>query len=213
MANKLKNLSVTSVDLVDQGANPDAHIRLFKRKEKSGEADPDMGLFRKFAHWLKNGYADAADPDVKEGVEKDARAFNASLGREGMQCVTNEAAECCYALLDSFCSILHDDALDIGRKKALMSQSLDEFVETVQSAAGEWAAGKKMRHSNEDGTGASEPVAQMEAMEKLLGEHGLDGGALGESQDGKIEKEEMDTMQMDKGKMMPEERSVWKDCL
>ncbi len=34
---KLKNLSVTSVDLVDQGANPDAYIRLFKRKEDEPE--------------------------------------------------------------------------------------------------------------------------------------------------------------------------------
>lgn len=33
MAAKLKKLSVTSVDLVDQGANPDAHICLFKRAE------------------------------------------------------------------------------------------------------------------------------------------------------------------------------------
>lgn len=33
MAAKLKKLSVTSVDLVDQGANPDAHVCLFKRAE------------------------------------------------------------------------------------------------------------------------------------------------------------------------------------
>lgn len=34
MAYTLKNLKITSTDLVDQGANPDAHVRLFKR---SGE--------------------------------------------------------------------------------------------------------------------------------------------------------------------------------
>lgn len=33
MAAKLKNLKVTKVDFVDQGANPDAHIKLFKRKD------------------------------------------------------------------------------------------------------------------------------------------------------------------------------------
>ncbi len=37
MATKLKGLKITSTDLVDQGANPDAHIRLFKRKDDSGE--------------------------------------------------------------------------------------------------------------------------------------------------------------------------------
>ncbi len=54
MASKLKDLSITSVDLVDQGANPDAHIRLFKRKEDGPEqeTDPDTGLFEKFTRWL-----------------------------------------------------------------------------------------------------------------------------------------------------------------
>ena len=34
MATKLKHLKVKKVDFVDEGANPDAHIRLFKRKDK-----------------------------------------------------------------------------------------------------------------------------------------------------------------------------------
>lgn len=33
MATKLKHLKVKKVDFVDEGANPDAHIRLFKRKD------------------------------------------------------------------------------------------------------------------------------------------------------------------------------------
>ena len=33
MATKLKNLKVKKVDFVDEGANPDAHIELFKRKD------------------------------------------------------------------------------------------------------------------------------------------------------------------------------------
>ncbi len=42
MATKLKNLKVTKVDFVDQGANPDAHIMLFKsRNGGSGTKDGD----------------------------------------------------------------------------------------------------------------------------------------------------------------------------
>ncbi|MCL2416029.1 MAG: hypothetical protein FWD01_04360 [Defluviitaleaceae bacterium] len=37
MATKLEDLEITSTDLVDQGANPDARIRLFKKKSKSGK--------------------------------------------------------------------------------------------------------------------------------------------------------------------------------
>ncbi len=41
MATKLKNLKVKKVDFVDEGANPDAHIKLFKRKEKEGQSKKD----------------------------------------------------------------------------------------------------------------------------------------------------------------------------
>ena len=40
MATKLKNLKVKKVDFVDEGANPDAHIELFKRKDGKPEEDP-----------------------------------------------------------------------------------------------------------------------------------------------------------------------------
>ena len=33
MATKLKNLKIKKVDFVDEGANPDAHIRMVKRKD------------------------------------------------------------------------------------------------------------------------------------------------------------------------------------
>lgn len=43
MAAKLKDLSVTSVDLVDQGANPDAYICLFKRDAPETAEGTDTG--------------------------------------------------------------------------------------------------------------------------------------------------------------------------
>ena len=33
MAAKLKNLKIRKVDFVDEGANPDAHIKMIKRKD------------------------------------------------------------------------------------------------------------------------------------------------------------------------------------
>lgn len=39
------------------GIPPDAHIRLFKRREDVPETDPDIGLFRKFAHWFSKGFS------------------------------------------------------------------------------------------------------------------------------------------------------------
>jgi len=58
VANKLKDLKITSTDLVEQGANPDAYIRLFKRKGKVSKSDEaetfqenlDEKLLRKVAN-------------------------------------------------------------------------------------------------------------------------------------------------------------------
>ena len=44
MARRLKNLAVKKVDFVDQGANPDAHIRLFKRRDGAGEGKGAAGI-------------------------------------------------------------------------------------------------------------------------------------------------------------------------
>ena len=208
MATKLKNLSVTSVDLVDRGANPDAHIRLFKRGEQPQETDPDMGLFQKFLRWLKKGFEDATGTDGQEenpvdDVEKEAQTFGASLNREQMRHVTSEMFDNCYALSDSFCSILCDDTLDAEKKKALMLQSLDEFAETVKGAVGAWAAGKQMDTPQSE-AGIQKSTAQQEALAKLLGQYNL-GDDPTQPQSGKIEKEVVDTMKIDKSKMTPEE--------
>ena len=211
MATKLKNLSVTSVDLVDRGANPDAHIRLFKRGEQPQETDPDMGLFQKFLRWLKKGFEDATGTDGQEenpvdDVEKEAQTFGASLNREQMRHVTSEMFDNCYALSDSFCSILCDDTLDAEKKKALMLQSLDEFAETVKGAVGAWAAGKQMDTPQSE-AGIQKSTAQQEALAKLLGQYNL-GDDPTQPQSGKIEKEVVDTMKIDKSKMNPEEQAT-----
>lgn len=41
MAAKLKNLKIRKVDFVDEGANPDAHIGLMKRKDADAQVPED----------------------------------------------------------------------------------------------------------------------------------------------------------------------------
>ena len=44
MATKLKNLKIRKVDFVDEGANPDAHIRMLKRRGIGGRTgDYEIG--------------------------------------------------------------------------------------------------------------------------------------------------------------------------
>ncbi len=49
MANKLKDLKITSTDLVTAGANPDAHIRLFKRRDAPQDGEPSESFIQKIA--------------------------------------------------------------------------------------------------------------------------------------------------------------------
>ena len=44
MATKLKNLRISKVDFVDEGANPDAHIKLTKSKGERGSPQERMAI-------------------------------------------------------------------------------------------------------------------------------------------------------------------------
>lgn len=192
MATKLKNLSVTSVDLVDAGANPDAHVRLFKRRDAEPEHDPDTSLFRKFAAWLAKSFQDAAGPDSEAAVEnsagpveKEAQTFSDNIAREQLRAVTNEVFDNCCALSDSFCSILCDSDISTENKETMLLQSLDEFAQAVRAAAGQWANGRK----------ASKPQEEAGIQKSTI-----------QKPEGK--KEETDTMKIDKSKMTPEEAAT-----
>lgn len=217
MATKLKNLSVTSVDLVDRGANPDAHVRLFKRKDPAPESDPNTGLFQKFAEWLVKGFRDATTPggegsgivESPEGaVEKEAQTFSDNITREQLREVTGEMFDNCYALSDSFCSIICDKDMAADAKEAMMLKSLDEFAQAVRGAAAQWAKGQKAAQPQEEQAGIQKSTAQQDALAKLLGQYGLGGEPAPTIQEPQGEKEETDTMKIDKSKMTPEEQAT-----
>lgn len=216
MATKLKGLSVTSVDLVDQGANPDAHIRLFKRggQEPEPADDPDEGFLRKFTAWLRKGSAEASDggsggEPPAEPVGKDARSFSEEANREQRRAVMSQMYDCCRALSDSFRSIVCEEDLDAEAKKGMILASLNEFAAAVQGAAGQWAAGWKTQDVPGSGAGDQKPTAQRQGLEKLLGQY--DKGGSGDTlplDTPTTETEETNAMKIDKSKMTPEERAV-----
>ena len=224
MATKLKNLSVTSVDLVDQGANPDAHIRLFKRNGDAtgGTDDPDRGLFEKFIHWLTKGFEDAharmgiggQKPDAggESGVAKDAQTFMDNFNREVLEKVIREMHNCTYALADSFCSILCDNTLGEDTKKSMMLQSMDEFSDTVRGAIADWAKGNQMQTAAVPEAGIQKSKAQETELEALLEKNGIQKPEQQttepQAKANTHQKEITDTMKIDKSKMTPEEQAT-----
>ena len=114
----MKDLKLTSVDLVDAGANPDAFIRLFKRKKKPGEPG--------------------------DSVKKEASTFAENMQMEELHELAEEMFDFSYAFSDSLASIIWDEELDEPAKLEMMYKSLDEFAETIRNAAPVWASGKRM---------------------------------------------------------------------
>jgi membrane-associated HD superfamily phosphohydrolase len=87
MPTKLKNLRIDRVDLVDKGANPDAHILLFKRKGDEGvmkfedvlkSLTPEQQAIIK-SELEKVGPGGEMTPEEKKKKEAEMAAMNAAL--------------------------------------------------------------------------------------------------------------------------------------
>ena len=73
MATKLKNLRLTSVDLVRAGANQEADICLYKSADQDPPTAREEGIFKRFLNWLKDNPAEEAP---EESVEKGFVTFD-----------------------------------------------------------------------------------------------------------------------------------------
>lgn len=148
MATKLKNLRITKVDFVDQGANPDAHIKLFKRKGEAGElkdtAQKEPNILKRLVAFI--GKAAGMEPEdidtVMEEIQKgDAESFNERYNETRNRKIIDEIWDVCYALESALASIINDADMDGDAVKGAMQESLNEFVGVVGESITQWAAG------------------------------------------------------------------------
>ena len=133
MATKLKNMRLTSVDLVRNGANQEADICLFKSADpEEAPTQPtaeEKNIFKRFINWLRENHAEAGgEPADPESVEKDYTTFNSlTATRENNE----KLWQYTNALTESIQSIMRDQDLDKDQKYKLMAQSLDQFDEAM----------------------------------------------------------------------------------
>ncbi len=199
MATKLKNLKVTKVDFVDQGANPDAHIMLFKSRnggsgtkdgdpvskggesgtegaesgtEPSGSGDRGNVLKRLFEAIAKAVTMRPEDLDsAVEQIEKSgAEIFSETMSRRKNQKIADEIWDVCYALQASLCSILWDEELDSADASAAMGESIDEFHKVVKDSVSQWTAGKAVGITKNAGEVTAMELEAMKAVHKRLSE-------------------------------------------
>lgn len=148
MATKLKNLKVTKVDFVDAGANPKAHIKLYKNESgTAGEPKGETG--QKHESVLKRFFSaigkavgmkpEEIDATVEEIEKGGAETFGAKLTERKMRQINDEIWDLCYALQSSLGSIVCDEEVD--NKQEMMQESLTQFEATMSRAIAQWASG------------------------------------------------------------------------
>lgn len=125
MATKLKNMKLTSVDLVRAGANQEADICLFKSADYNPDNEPtdspterETNIFKRFLNWLRENPAEAEyeaqDPVEKAEEEVDLEYLYKST------------------LAESLHSIMSDDTLTDVEKKDMTEESLRQYADRIK---------------------------------------------------------------------------------
>ena len=226
MATKLKNLEVSKVDFVDEGANPGAHIRLFKRKKSGGQSGGGstsrgqgsplkklLGFIGKAAGMGQDEIDSAASEIQKSG----SYSFNERLDEAKNRKIEDEIWDLCYALQSSLSSILNDSELDSAGAEAAMQESLGEFMEVAGEAVSRWSSGNTSGIAKKETTGlALQELEMMKAARDRLSETIDNAAAEAAGTTGSTVMEGETAMEIDKSRLTPAElaflNSIEKRC-
>jgi len=196
VATKLKNLSISKVAVVDEGANPDAHIRMMKRKDAEDQpADGENGkstgnIFKKLFDFIGKAAGmdqEEIDSAVEEIQKGDSTSFSGKINEANNRRIYDEMWDVCYALQSALCSILNDEDLDGTSTAAAMQESLDQFYAVAKDSIGKWAGGKPAEIVKMDSQVSETDLAVMKSAAERLNEIMEKAGKAG---GGKKEKEE-----------------------
>lgn len=224
MATKLKNLKITKVDFVDDGANPEAHIRLFKSKD-GVEPTHDEGAEKKPNIWkrLITAITKAAgnEPDTSElesvidDIQKNSESFGERIAEVKNRKIADEIWDICYALQSSLCSILNDEEMDGTSAATAMQESLDEFYEFSKDAISQWSSGKATNIVKKEEVTASDLEmmksvrnrldATIEKAEKAQEEPGAEDPKKKDQNKNQNNAKGAEEMKIDKSKLTPAE--------
>lgn len=222
MATKLRGLNVKKVDFVDDGANPDADIVLYKNKSgKPGEVSAtktggkESIWKRMFAPLAKLAGIEPEELDsAVEAIEKSgATTFAQTMNERKNRKIADEMWDVCFALNDSMQSIMRDEELDAEAASAAMQESLDDFNAVVTDAITKWSSGKVASITKRSDEVTEEELEVMKSARDRL------DGVIQKSTKEPYKKEEKpeennknpkgedEEMKIDKSKLTPAERA------
>ena len=225
MATKLKNLRIKKVDFVDEGANPDAHIRMIKRKDGGWQATEEdcrkepgnilkklLGFIGKAAGMDQNEIDSAVD-EIQKGS---AVSFTERINAVNNGKIADEMWDICYALQSSLYSILNDEDMDNTSSATAMQESLDEFYAVVQESISKWSSGKaaSVVRKNEEVSETDLEIMKLAVarLNETIEKAGKDAESEEESEedesdDNEKSKGDEEEMKIDKSKLTDAERA------
>lgn len=216
MATRLKNLVISKVDFVDQGANPDADIKLYKRKNGNKQAAEDdskkSGVLKKLFNLICKAAGidpDELDSEMEEVTKGDSVSFSDKINEVKNMKIADEMWDVCYALQSSLLSILNDEDLDSAGVKKAMQESLDEFYDVVQETIEKWSSGKAAGIEKKDEKPSADDIQMMKSVVARMNEsiEKAAAPASKEQQTIKQQKGEETEMKVDKSKLTEAERA------
>ena len=145
--NKLTDIKLTSVDLVNRGANQGAHIALYK-SDTSPEAS-ERGMLKKAMDYIKSLLSEEPETITKADIAKEYDGF---------------AGQFC-ASLDT---IIDDAEMDTDAKTEMMRKSIQEFASFMSEAAPYWAGMQSVEKADTLTAliAKAEPAKETEKVEK-----------------------------------------------
>jgi hypothetical protein len=229
LPNVLRNMRIKRVAFVDEGANPDAHIRFAKNKtggDSGGQTEPEADdgfMKRMFAAFMKT-----FKPFMKEST-----SFKEEMVRREYWDVQDEMYRAAWAYLDSIGTILFDDETQPEEKARLMRASTKEFFDMIEASTDNWSKAEATEVSFVADNGGVDVLVKMRDMlneriekggsepkkptKKAEDEDGDEGSEEEEQETGtakKVQKgvsQNMDHLVFDESKMTPEEKATFDD--
>ena len=155
MATKLKNMQVTSVDLVRSGANQEADICLYKSAEGTEQpTEHEKNIFKRFLNLFRETTSQP-QTEPQAAVQKDYTTFNdINSNRESSEKLWRYTD----ALTCSIRSIQEDRDLSADQKHQMMKESLSQFDAAMADLFGELCNIKLGSESERVMAAKSEPV-------------------------------------------------------
>ena len=121
MATKLKNMRLTSVDLVRNGANQEADICLFKSADPAeateSPTERETNIFKRFINWLRENPTEGENEPENPIEKADDQPDLADIYKS--------------AITESLQSIAADESLSAAEKNDMIAKSLGEYHDAM----------------------------------------------------------------------------------